>query len=109
MFKDALTRVSILSTDKYKGIRVTIDKSVLKIQAFNPEQEKAEEELEVDYTGENISMGFNVGYLLDILSAVDCPSIKLEFSSSNSSILIRPVENNVSIYVYSIINGYLKK
>ena len=68
--RQALTRTSILSNEKYRGIRFRLDKGLLHLQAHNPEQDEAEEELEVDYAGTEISIGFNVGYLLDVLGVI---------------------------------------
>ena len=66
-FKSALQRTAILSNEKYRGIRLVIRDSGVVLQAHNPEQEEAEEELNVEYTGEDIEIGFNVNYLLDAL------------------------------------------
>ena len=70
LFKGALQRTAILSNEKYRGIRLIIRDSGLVLQAHNPEQEEAEEELEIEYDGEEIEIGFNVNYLLDALGAI---------------------------------------
>ena len=88
-FKSALQRTAILSNEKYRGIRLVIRDSGVILQAHNPEQEEAEEELEVEYTGEDIEIGFNVNYLLDALGAVDGDEVTLSVQDSNSSCLIR--------------------
>jgi DNA polymerase-3 subunit beta len=88
-FRSALQRTAILSNEKYRGIRLIIRDSGVVLQAHNPEQEEAEEELEVNYTGEDIEIGFNVNYLLDALGAVDGDQITLSVQDSNSSCLIR--------------------
>ena len=88
-FKGALQRTAILSNEKYRGIRLVIRDSGVVLQAHNPEQEEAEEELEVEYNGEDIEIGFNVNYLLDALGAVDGESVSLSVQDSNSSCLIR--------------------
>ena len=89
LLKGALQRTAILSNEKYRGIRLIIRDSGVVLQAHNPEQEEAEEELEVSYTGEDIEIGFNVNYLLDALGAVDGEEISLSVQDSNSSCLIR--------------------
>ena len=89
MFRGALQRTSILSNEKYRGIRLVIRDSGVVLQAHNPEQEEAEEELEVEYSGEDIEIGFNVNYLLDALGAVDGDEVSLSVQDSNSSCLIR--------------------
>jgi DNA polymerase-3 subunit beta len=88
-FKSALQRTAILSNEKYRGIRLVIRDSGVVLQAHNPEQEEAEEELEVEYGGEDIEIGFNVNYLLDALGAVDGEEVTLSVQDSNSSCLIR--------------------
>ncbi len=86
--RHALQRASILANEKYRGIRLELTKQSLKIQANNPEQEEAEDEIEVEYTGDNIEIGFNVTYLLDALAAVDGDEVEIGFIDSNSSCLI---------------------
>jgi DNA polymerase-3 subunit beta len=88
-FQGALQRTAILSNEKYRGIRLVIRDSGVILQAHNPEQEEAEEELEVEYTGEDIEIGFNVNYLLDALGAVEGDEVTLSVQDSNSSCLIR--------------------
>ena len=68
--RQALSRTSILSNEKYRGIRLSLDNNSLRIQAHNPEQEEAEEELEINYSADPLEIGFNVTYLLDALSAL---------------------------------------
>jgi DNA polymerase-3 subunit beta len=89
LFRGALQRTAILSNEKYRGIRLIIRDSGVVIQAHNPEQEEAEEELEVTYSGEDIEIGFNVNYLLDALGAVEGEQVTLSVLDSNSSCLIR--------------------
>ena len=88
LLRQALTRTSILSNEKYRGIRLDFSKNLLKIQAHNPEQEEAVEELEVRYNDESMLIGFNVTYLLDVLGAIDSPEVEVNLSDANSSILI---------------------
>ena len=88
-FQGALQRTAILSNEKYRGIRLVIRDSGVILQAHNPEQEEAEEELEVEYSGEDIEIGFNVNYLLDALGAIDGDEVTLSVQDSNSSCLIR--------------------
>jgi len=89
VFRGALQRTAILSNEKYRGIRLIIRDSGVVMQAHNPEQEEAEEELEVTYSGEDIEIGFNVNYLLDALGAVDDDEVTLSVLDGNSSCLIR--------------------
>jgi DNA polymerase-3 subunit beta len=99
LFKQSLTRASILSNEKYRGIRFSIESGLLQLQAHNPEQEEAEEELEIDYSGEELKIGFNVGYLLDAIGAISENEVVIELKDSNSSALIYGENNNESRYV----------
>jgi len=85
----ALQRAAILSNEKYRGIRLTLKSDALVMQAHNPEQEEAEEELEVKYQGEGMEIGFNVNYLMEALSAVEGDQVELGFTDGNSSCLIK--------------------
>ena len=98
-FKGALQRTAILSNEKYRGIRLVIRDSGVVLQAHNPEQEEAEEELEVEYSGEDIEIGFNVNYLLDALGAVEGDDVTLSVQDSNSSCLIRQPGNDDCTFV----------
>ncbi|MDQ2640169.1 MAG: DNA polymerase III subunit beta [Pseudomonadota bacterium] len=95
----ALQRTAILSNEKYRGVRVTLAKNSVKLQAHNPEQEEAQDEVEVDYSGEELEIGFNVTYLLDALSAVDTESVEIGLTDANSSCLIRSPGTTASRYV----------
>ena len=88
--KQSLTRASILSNEKYRGVRVKLKAGIMQILAHNPEQEEAEEEIEVEYDAAEMEIGFNVTYLLDALSAIDTPKARCWFYDGNSSCLIRP-------------------
>jgi len=99
LFRQALSRTSILSNEKYRGIRLNLKNNLITIQAHNPEQEEADEEFEVSYTGADLEIGFNVTYLLDVLSAVRSAEVELTLSDSNSSCLIRQPESDQYRYV----------
>jgi DNA polymerase III subunit beta len=97
--RQALQRTAILSNEKYRGIRITVKKNILTVQAHNPEQEEAEEEIEVSYEGNDLEVGFNVNYLLDALAAIDGQEVELGLTDSNSSCLIRSPGNAAARYV----------
>jgi DNA polymerase III subunit beta len=97
--RQSLSRASILSNEKYRGIRFSLQSNLLQLQAHNPEQEEAEEELEIDYQGEELNIGFNVGYLIDAISAIDEDEVIVELKDSNSSALIYGKGNDESKYV----------
>ena len=97
--RQALQRTAILSNEKYRGIRVAVKKNSVTVQAHNPEQEEAEEEIEVSYDGQDLEVGFNVNYLLDALAAIDGQEVELGLTDSNSSCLIRSPGNSNARYV----------
>jgi DNA polymerase III subunit beta len=99
VLRQALQRTAILSNEKYRGIRVTVKRNALTVQAHNPEQEEAEEEIEVSYDGADLEVGFNVNYLLDALAAIDGQEVELGLTDSNSSCLIRSPGTSTARYV----------
>jgi DNA polymerase-3 subunit beta len=99
VLRRALQRTAILSNEKYRGIRITVKKNILTVQAHNPEQEEAEEEVEVTYEGNDLEVGFNVNYLLDALAAIDGQEVELGLTDSNSSCLIRSPGDSAARYV----------
>ena len=86
--RQALVRASILSNEKYRGIRLVIDGDVLLLQAQNPDQEEADVEVEVNYKGEPLEIGFNVNYMLDVLNVTDAATVNAALRDSNSSCLM---------------------
>jgi DNA polymerase III subunit beta len=84
----SLQRAAILTSEKFKGVRVNVEPGTLRIASSNAEQEEAKEELEIDYAGDAIEIGFNVTYLIDALANITQEMIKLELQDSNSSALI---------------------
>jgi len=84
----ALQRAAILSSDKFRGVRWLLSEGSLKIICNNTEQEEAQEELDVAYQGESLDIGFNVGYLVDVLNNLDVPEIDCGLGDGNSSALI---------------------
>lgn len=97
--REAFSRTAILSNEKYRGIRLQLVAGQLKIQANNPEQEEAEEEISVDYQGDALEIGFNVSYLLDVLGVMTTEQVRLILSDSNSSALVQESDNDDSAYV----------
>jgi len=97
--KQAFARTSILSNEKYRGVRLLLSTGILTIVANNPEQEEAKEEVTVDYTGDSLEVGFNVSYLLDVTNVISNDNIKITLSDANSSALLEEPENSDSLYV----------
>lgn len=95
----ALQRAAILSNEKFHGVRMMLETGMLSIVSSNAEQEEAQEEIEVDFTGERIDIGFNVSYLLDVLNNVSSESIEWRFRDGNSSVLVTLPGNERFKYV----------
>lgn len=94
-FKGALTRVSVLSNEKYKSISLEVDEeAVMALKAQNPEHEEAEERLPVEKEGQGLSVGFNASYLLDAINNVDSDQVKLSFTESANSCLIEDSDDS---------------
>ncbi len=98
-FLASLQRAAILTSEKFKGVRVNIEPGTLRIASSNAEQEEAKEELEIDYGGDAIEIGFNVTYLIDALSNMNVEMIKMELQDTNSSALITVPEQAGFKYV----------
>lgn len=96
----AMQRASILSNEKYRGIRMVLSNNNLKLISTNTEQEEAEEELDIDYSKEGLDIGFNVTYLIDVLNNVSDETINFSFADANSSCLITvPNDDNYKYVV----------
>jgi DNA polymerase-3 subunit beta len=97
--KQAFLRASILSNEKYRGVRLIIEGDQLTIQANNPEQEEAEEIVPVGYDGERMEIGFNVSYLQDVLNVVGTDEVRISVSDANSSALMEGPGADDAVYV----------
>lgn len=84
----SLQRAAIMTTDKFKGVRVKLEQNAMNISANNAEQEEATDELDIEYTGETLEVGFNVQYLLDVIGNLKSTSITLGLQDSNSSAVL---------------------
>jgi len=95
----SLQRAAIMTSDKFKGVRCIISPGSLKISSTNADQEEAVEELEIDYGGDAIDIGFNVTYLLDVLNNLKSDNVNIALGDANSSALITVPENGDFKYV----------
>ena len=103
-FSESLSRVSVLSSEKYKGVRIITKKDSLNISANNPEKEQGEENLSCEYQGEEIDIAFNVNYLQEILSTIDSEKIEINFFGSEKSCLITdPNSENLKYVVMPLL------
>ena len=94
-----LQRTAILTSDKFKGVRLNLDPGTLRVASTNSEQEEAVDELDIDYAGDSIEIGFNVTYLIDVLGNMGQDMVKLELADSNSSALLTIPDNAHFKYV----------
>ncbi len=94
-----LQRTAILTSDKFKGVRLNLDPGTLRVAANNAEQEEAVDELDIDYDGDSIEIGFNVTYLIDALANMSQDMVKLELSDGNSSALLTLPDDTQFKYV----------
>jgi DNA polymerase-3 subunit beta len=97
--RQVLSRASILSNEKFKGVRLNFSESNLNITANNPEQEQAEEEIEIDFPYGDLEIGFNVSYVLDVLTAIKDDKVKFTLADANSSVVIEGSSNGEALYV----------
>ena len=98
-FLDILTRASILTNEKFRGVKVTLENENMLVTAHNPEQEEAIDEMPIDYTGENMEIGFNVTYLIDALRVIDTESVEFRLNDPNSSCTLNRVGGSETQYL----------
>ena len=97
--RQALMRASILSNEKYRGMRLQMTNNLLKATIHNPEQEEAEEELEVQYQGDEFEIGFNVSYFIDALAAIKEDTVEVKFTDANQSCVVNSKDDTSCLYV----------
>ena len=97
--KQAFVRAAILSNERFRSVRLQLSENQLKITATNPEQEVAEEIIDVSYSGEEMEVGFNVSYILDVLNALKCNQVRMRLTDASSSCLIEDCEDASAEYV----------
>ncbi|WP_025541064.1 DNA polymerase III subunit beta [Vibrio parahaemolyticus] len=97
--RQAFSRAAILSNEKFRGVRVNLAGNEMRITANNPEQEEAEEMLDVTFEGDPIEIGFNVSYVLDVLNTLRCEKVQVSMSDANASALIENADDDSAMYV----------
>ena len=85
LFRETLSRVAILSSEKYRGVRLSLSNKALRFTAHNPEQEEAQEEISTEYAGEGMEIGFNVNYMIEAISALHTDNVEFGLNDPNSS------------------------
>ena len=98
-FREGLNRVAILANEKYRGVRLDLQGGKLRITAHNPEQEEALEEIEINYKGEPLEIGFNVNYLVEAANAINSNEIALGLNDSSSSCTLKATDKQDTQYV----------
>ncbi|MGL9733993.1 MAG: DNA polymerase III subunit beta [Symbiopectobacterium sp.] len=99
LLKQAFARAAILSNEKFRGVRLHLIENQMKITANNPEQEEAEEILDVQYNGTEMEIGFNVSYVLDVLNSLKCEDVRLLLTDSVSSVQIEDSASKAVAYL----------
>lgn len=99
MLLNAMQRASILSNEKYRGIRLVLSENNMQLITTNSEQEEAQEDIEISYNKESIDIGFNVTYLIDVLNNIQFDQLSFTFKDSNSSCLVTIPNNDDYKYV----------
>ena len=84
----SLQRTAILTSEKFKGVRLNVEPGLLRVAANNAEQEEAIDELDIDYGGDAIEIGLNVTYLIDALANMGQEMVRIDLQDSNSSALV---------------------
>ncbi|MFP4682055.1 MAG: DNA polymerase III subunit beta [Ectothiorhodospira sp.] len=99
VLRQALSRTAILSNEKYRGVRMELTRDRLVLQAHNPEQEEAEAELEVEYQGPDLEIGFNVSYLTDVMGHLGGEHVRMGLRDAASSVLVKDSDFAQALYV----------
>ncbi len=99
LFADAVDRVSAISSEKSRAVKLSISTGYLTLSASSPEHGSATEEIEIDYQGDVVEIGFNSAYLLDITRQIEAPSVEVSFADGNSPTILREPDDGSAIYV----------
>ena len=95
-FKSALHRMSILSSEQYKGVKLSLSATSLDLTTTNPQQEKGEDNIDCTYSGEPMEVGFNLAYLLEVIDVIDTENVQLRFDSQDTGCLLTSDESSPS-------------
>ena len=96
---EVLARTAVLTNEKYRGIRLELEKGLLKVTAHNPDQEEASDEIAVDYQGDTIEIGFNVTYLMDALRALPTDQVEVELQDANTGCMLHKPDDDDTLYL----------
>lgn len=98
-FHDLLARTAILTNEKFRGVRIALSTDKMTVSAHNPDQEEAVDEMPVEYQGEDVEIGFNVGYLMDALKALESEEIDFGVQDPNSSCTLTAPGDAKTLYL----------
>ncbi len=96
---ETLTRAAVLTTDRFKGVKLRLEKGKMSVTANNPEQEEALEEMAVDYKGESVETGYNVTYLIDACRAISTEQVALHFQGNDGICIVRQPGDEISTWL----------
>lgn len=97
--QNTLNRAAILTNEKFRGVRLIVSKEKMSVSANNPDQEEAFDEIKIEYTGDDIEIGFNVGYMLEALNVISTEKVELLLSDPNSSGTLRAPGDEDTVYI----------
>ena len=97
--QNTLNRAAILTNEKFRGVRLIVTKDKMSVSANNPDQEEAFDEVNIEYTGDDVEIGFNVGYMLEALNAINSEKVEMLLSDANSSGTIRAPGDEETVYI----------
>jgi len=97
--QSTLSRAAILTNEKFRGVRLIISKEKMSVSANNPDQEEAFDEIKIEYSGDDVEIGFNVGYMLEALNAINSEKVEMLLSDSNSSGTLRAPGDDETVYI----------
>jgi len=96
---ETLNRAAVLTTDRFKGVKLKLDKGMMSVTANNPEQEEALEEMEVEYSGDSVETGYNVSYLIDAAKVVSGDTIDLHFQGNDGICILKQPADDLSTWL----------
>ena len=99
LLKSALQRLSILSSEQFKGVKFKLTNGLLNLSTINSQQESGDEIIECDYDGEELEIGFNLSYLLETLDVIDTQNIVIHLGGSDSGCLVTADGDETSKYI----------
>ena len=98
-FIDTMNRAAVLTTDRFKGVKIALENGVIRLTANNPEQEEAVEEIELDYAGETVETGYNITYLIDAARVISSEVMELHLQGNDGICIIKQPDDDRSTWL----------